>query len=143
MSEHTRVGHCKHDETDVYIGRYGDGGEHDLISVLQGEIDIGDPGWLGNPYPAEVFGREQSVAMFYHARMNVFKERPRWRRELVERCRGKVLGCWCQRVKADAPKCHGEVIARVVDDVLVASSEATDAGKQKRAMPDGGRAVEG
>jgi hypothetical protein len=112
--QRTRVGHCQHDETDVYIGRHGDDGEDDFLSV----DEPGAAGWLGNPYPVEVFGREESVAMFTHALLTELEERPGLRRELVERCRGKVLGCWCQRVDEDGPLCHGEVIARVVDDVI-------------------------
>lgn len=112
--QRTRVGHCKHDETDVYIGRHGDDGEHDFLTV--GEP--GAAGWLGNPYPVDVFGREESVAMFTHALLTELEERPELRRELVERCRGNVLGCWCQRIDEDGPLCHGEVIARVVDDVI-------------------------
>ncbi|AZH26828.1 DUF4326 domain-containing protein [Haloplanus aerogenes] len=112
--QRTRVGHCQHDETDVYIGRHGDGGEHDFLSV----DESGAAGWLGNPYPVEVFGRQESVAMFTHALLTELEERPELRRELVERCRGKVLGCWCQRLDEDGPLCHGEVIARVVDDVI-------------------------
>lgn len=112
--QRTRVGHCQDDETDVYIGRHGDGGEDDFLTV----DEPGEPGWLGNPYPVEEFGREESVAMFTNALLVELEERPELRRELVERCRGKVLGCWCQRVDEDGPLCHGEVIARVVDDVI-------------------------
>lgn len=118
-SERTRVGHVVHDDVDVYAGRHGPDGERDFISLVQGEIDPGDAGWLGNPYPAEVFGREESVAMFVHALFVALERDPTLRAALVERCRGQVLGCWCQRLDEDAPVCHAEVIARVVDDVLV------------------------
>jgi len=67
----TRVGHCQTDETDVYIGRHGPDGQKHFLNT-----DIGEAGWLGNPYPAEVFGREECVAMLTHAFLVQLENRP-------------------------------------------------------------------
>lgn len=135
-----RVGHARADDVDVYIGRHGPDGTHDHIACLQGAIEIGDPGWLGNPYPAEEFGREPAIAMFTHTLLNTLDQRPRWRRILVERCRGRVLGCWCRRLDEEGPRCHGDVIARIVDDVIKTPDETADDDRLggRRAMTDGG-----
>ena len=130
----TRVGHWEHDDCDVYIGR-GRGGTVDVLDAVQGEIDVGDRGWLGNPYPVADYGREGAIAAYQAALDNVLDKRPRWRRLLVERCRGQVLGCWCRRLdEDDGAGCHGDVIARYVDRVIT----GPDAGDEPRAVPDGG-----
>lgn len=103
----TRVGHCKKDSTDVYVGR-GPGGRsmHDT--------PIGKRGWLGNPYPADEYGRERCVEMFREA----FEEKVRLNdtfSETVGLLAGKDLGCWCQRLDEDEPACHAEVIAEWAD----------------------------
>jgi len=118
-AQNTRVGHCQHDETDVYIGRGYDG--EDFLDYVDGDLDAGEHGWLGNPYSADEFGREQAVGMFLEQFDLALQRDPELRRELVERCRGKRLGCWCQRLDDDGPTCHGEVIAAYVDRVLVES----------------------
>lgn len=106
--ERTRVGHCKADETDVYIGR-GPGGR------AIDETPIGDRGWLGNPYPLdEVESRAASIEAFRAdlvARLKVDDEF----REAVEDLSGKTLGCWCQSLDEDRPACHGDVIAEHAD----------------------------
>jgi hypothetical protein len=116
----TRVGHCKADPTDVYIGRGPDGAN--FLDFLDGELEAGDRGWLGNPYHEDEFGREQCVSMFLDVFDHALERYPELRREIVERCRGKRLGGWCQRLDDDDPTCHGEVIAAYVDHVLVASN---------------------
>jgi len=108
----TRVGHCRKDDTDVYIGRHGPNGQNHLLNT-----EIGETGWLGNPYPAEVFGREECVGMFTHALLVELENRPELRRA-VHDLRGQVLGCWCQELEEDGPLCHGEVIAAVADRVI-------------------------
>lgn len=107
--ERTRVGHCKHDEADVYAGR-GPGGRHML------ETPIGGRGWLGNPYPVDEHGREHCIALF----RNAFEERlgeDAEFRDAVADLHGKTLGCWCRKVddKAPARECHASVIAEWAD----------------------------
>lgn len=103
-----RVGHCKADETDVYVGR-GPHGRH-----MQSTPFVGQRGWLGNPYPAENYGREESIAKFresFEARLSYDSEF----REAIELLSGKTLGCWCQRLYEDGPACHAEVIVEWAD----------------------------
>lgn len=134
----TRVGHVVHDDVDVYVGRAGPDGTHDHVAALQGRIAIGEPGWLGNPYPVEQFGREQAIAMFTEMLLTTLRERPRWRHALVRRCPGQVLGCWCRRLADADPPCHGDVIARVVDDVITSSQGVEH---DEAVVTDGGRST--
>lgn len=104
----TRVGHCKADETDVYAGRAK--GQDDMMDRAPGYR-----GWLGNPFYLEHdYSRSESIRRF----RRVFE----WRleaddefREAVRDLHGKTLGCWCQRLDEDEPKCHAEVIAEWAD----------------------------
>ena len=114
----TRVGHCEHDDCDVYVGRGGPDGEIDLLSAEY----VGQRGYLGNPYPAEQFGREQAVAMFCRAFMLELEHRPELRRAVYQ-LRGQVIGCWCQRLEDDGPLCHAEVIAQAADRAVHAGTE--------------------
>lgn len=104
----TRVGHCRKDETDVYIGR-GDHGDGHVLNT-----PIGDRGWLGNPYPKDDHGRAECIELFREE----FEERVETDQEFraaVRELEGDRLGCWCQRLDEDSPACHGEVIAEWAD----------------------------
>jgi hypothetical protein len=107
MSDQTRVGHCKRDSTDVYIGR-GRGGR-DMLNT-----PIGTRGWLGNPHTVDDHGREGSIERFRKAFEYRLENDEEFRRA-VARLAGKRLGCWCQTLDSDAPACHGEVIAEHAD----------------------------
>lgn len=114
--EPTRVGMWMHDECDVYAGR-ADGGDRHLLNTAPG-----DRGWLGNPYPVDEFGREQSIAMYTHAVLTKCERDPTFRDALGDlQGEGIVLGCWCRRLGEDGPPCHCDVLVRLIDDVLVAS----------------------
>ena len=107
ISQETRVGHCKADETDTYAGR-GPGGR-DMT-----ETPVGERGWLGNPYTVEDYDRGESIARFkeaFYTRLDTDDEF----RAAVRDLSGDVLGCWCQRLDADEPACHAEVIAQMAD----------------------------
>jgi hypothetical protein len=113
-TEGTRVGHVKKDDTDVYAGRgpsqAGEEEKRHLLSVPLPNYR----GWLGNPYPAEKFGRKESIEKFREAFEQKLDEDPEFR-EAVKALRGKVLGCWCQRLEDDGPACHAEVVAEWAD----------------------------
>lgn len=107
-SESTKVGHCKRDETDVYIGR-GPGGR---CLLNTGPLDYG---WLGNPYPLdEAESRASSIENFRADFLALLKSDAEFRAE-VEKLSGQTLGCWCQGVDESLPRCHGEVIAEWAD----------------------------
>lgn len=105
---HTRVGHCKRDETDVYVGRGPNGRAMD-------ETPVGERGWLGNPYPLDdVDSRGASIEAFradFVARLKADQAF----RDAVRGLSGKTLGCWCQSLEADQPACHAEVVAEYAD----------------------------
>ena len=90
----TCVVHFKRDKYDVYIGR---------------------PSVWGNPFSH----LENSIAKFRVSYLEVIPRHEQWLRSqpgLVARVkrelRGKVLGCWCK------PKaCHGDVLARIADEL--------------------------
>jgi len=108
MSEQTRVGHCKADPTDEYIGR-GPGGR-DMT-----ETAVGERGWLGNPFALDDgYSRAESIDRFreaFEAKLAVRRDF----RDAVRDLSGQRLGCWCQRLDDDEPACHGEVIAEWAD----------------------------
>jgi hypothetical protein len=116
-SEQTRVGHCKADETDVYVGR-GQHGRH-MLSVAK----PGTRGWLGNPFSLGDHDRAESIERF-RAAFERKLERDDKFREAVGDLSGQVLGCWCQQLDDDSPACHGEIIADHAD--RIARSVDTD-----------------
>jgi len=71
---------------------------------------VGDPGWLGNPYPKSQYGREKCIELFradFEERLASDAEF----RAAVEDLRGEILGCYCK------PKaCHGDVIVEYIRD---------------------------
>ena len=126
----TYVGHCQEDDVDVYAGRHGDEGSQNLVTV----DEPGEAGWIGNPYPADDFGRQQSVAMFTSSLFLALEQRP----DLVDavyNLRENVLGCWCHRLEQtgdqDASVCHADVIARVADRVLKRRLGADEGGDRR------------
>jgi len=111
----TRVGHCKIDKTDVYVGR-GPGGR-DMLST-----PIGKRGWLGNPHTEEDHGRQGSIKRFRKAFEHRLGNDPKFRKR-VRQLAGKRLGCWCQRLDQDEPACHAEVIAEHADRLAEQDTE--------------------
>lgn len=111
MTSSIRVGHCKTDETDVYVGR-GPGGR------AMDETPIGDRGWLGNPHTEAEHGREAAIETFredFEARIETDKQFLRAVRDL----QGKTLGCWCRSVDYARPACHADVIAEWVEKLNI------------------------
>lgn len=116
----TRVGHCQHDG-QVYIGRGNAGDDGDKRHVLN--ADIGESGWLGNPYPIEaVGGRERSIELYAAALLHRFDHDREFRAALHE-LQGEVLGCWCRRLDENEPACHGDVLSRVIDAIRPTAAE--------------------
>jgi len=110
----TRVGHCRHDNTSIYIGRDSDSDGN--LKHLN-NTPVGERGWLGNPYPLdEGHTRKESVALFVEDLLNRVDSDPEFAKALFE-LQGEDLGCWCQRLDEDRPLCHGEALARVIDSI--------------------------
>lgn len=107
MSDQTRVGHCKRDSTDAYVGRGPDG-------VAFGDVPWDERGGLGNPYTLEDYDRAESIRMFRREFENALDRTPALR-EYVGSLQGETLGCWCRSVDEDGPGCHGDVIAEYAD----------------------------
>jgi len=118
----TRVGHTKADSTDEYAGR-GPGGRH-----IHTTDEIGDRGWLGNPYALDDgYSRSESIEKFrddFEHRLEHDEEFRGAVRELA----GKTLGCWCQRLENDQPACHAEVIAEHANRLAEEQPAVTDGG---------------
>lgn len=109
-SQATRVGHCQHDETDLYIGRHGENGENDITNTAAGEA-----GWLGNPFRVGDFDREESIARYCSILLERVESDQEFARALAEDVAGGTVGCWCRTLDEDEPACHGDVVARVAD----------------------------
>lgn len=90
-------------EVDVYIGR-GNGGDAHLNNT-----EVGDEGWLGNPYTLQEDGdRKEVIQKFTRDFFERLLEDEEFY-EAVMDLQGKTLGCFCK------PKqCHGDVIADYV-----------------------------
>jgi hypothetical protein len=89
---------------DVDIGR-ADYGNSDMKNT-----PVGEPGWLGNPYPKGDHGREKCIELFREDFVERLQADPEFR-SAVENLQGKTLGCYCK------PKaCHGDVILEFLED---------------------------
>lgn len=130
----TRVGHCKHDDTDVYAGRGQNG--RDMLSVAK----PGKRGWLGNPFTLDNHSRAESIDAF----RTVFEDllhRDEEFRAAVADLHGKTLGCWCQHVSDTEPGCHAEVIADWADRLAregEAALEDAETVESEEIVTDGG-----
>lgn len=95
-----------YDGCDLYIGR-GDGGDAHLNNT-----EVGQRGWLGNPYTVGEFTRSECIRLYRRD----FYRRIRDDAEFRERVRGirGRLGCWCRHAHEDEPACHGDVVADYV-----------------------------
>lgn len=122
-SDRTRVGHCKRDSTDVYAGR-GPGGR----SMF--DTSLGTRGWLGNPFPADEFGREECIERFRESFEARIEDDDRFR-AAVRELAGTTLGCWCHSLDEDTPACHAEVIAEHADRLAAQPSTETNEGDEQ------------
>ena len=105
----TRVGHVRHDDVDVYAGR-----GPSKANLVTPDIEIGERGWLGNPFTVDQYGRETAIALYREAFENRLAGDPAFR-DAVRDLHGQVLGCYCQRLDEDSPACHAEVVAEHAD----------------------------
>jgi hypothetical protein len=101
----TVVGHAKHDDCDVYIGRQDEGRK--TIQNTPGDC-------FGNPYTLEDYSRGASIRKFADLLETLLEERPIYRLYVCDLA-GKTLGCWCRRVTESEPACHGDVLAYRAD----------------------------
>lgn len=108
-TQQTRVGHAIEDgdAIDEYVAR-GSGRKS------MGEVPIGQRGWLGNPYPEAVHGREACIENFENDFVDRILNDDEFA-DAVAELSGKNLGCFCQTLDEDGPACHAEVIAEWAD----------------------------
>lgn len=92
------------DRYTVDIGRENHGQDH------MNSTAVGEPGWIGNPYPESEYGRERCIELFredFYTRLEADAEF----REAVQNLRGEILACYCK------PKaCHGDVIVAYLNE---------------------------
>lgn len=105
----TQVGHWIEDNCTIYIGR-GEDNAHML------NTEIGQHGWLGNPFTVDDHGRERCIELFREVFEVLIADDPEFR-SAVEELHGDTLGCWCQHVYDDEPACHGEIIAQWANQI--------------------------
>jgi len=93
------------DRFTVDIGRANNGESH------MNNTPVGEPGWLGNPYPESEYGRDCCIELFREDFEKRIESDPEFR-SAVENLRGETLGCYCK------PKpCHGDVILGYIRSV--------------------------
>lgn len=99
---------------DVYIGRAMTMGGWNLKGSE-----------FANPYTVKEYGLEEACRKYYA----YIKNGPLY--EQLEKLRGKVLGCWCDvDIHRDIndrlvnPRCHGEVLMRLLYERALVSAEA-------------------
>jgi hypothetical protein len=120
----TRVVH-RSEPHDIYIGR-GDGGDAHLNNT-----NIGETGWLGNPYKTKSGGggytREQSIALSRADVLHRLDHDPAFGAALAQ-LKGQRLACYCRHARETEPACHGDVLVDVIDALQPASSESDSEG---------------
>lgn len=106
MTPGIEVAHVRIDsDIDVYGGR-GKNAAH--ISNTQ----VGERGWLGNPYKITKHQpRLEVIARYSDVFLNRVKDDVTFKRA-VHGLRGKRVGCWCRSVTASEPPCHLDVVDR-------------------------------
>lgn len=96
---------CHHSQPfDVYGGR---GPQKRSISCA--DIEPGEEGWIGNPYPLSIFSRATSIQMFSVSFARRIEDDPEFR-EAVDELRGKRVACSCRYDYEDEPRCHLDVV---------------------------------
>jgi hypothetical protein len=132
----TRVVH-RSELHDVYIGR-GDGGDAHLNNT-----DIGETGWLGNPYKTKASGgdytREQSIALYRADVLNRLDDDPAFGAALAQ-LKGQRLACYCRHARETEPACHGDVLAGVIEGLKPVETADSDSSSdtEREADRDGG-----
>jgi hypothetical protein len=106
----TRVVH-RSESYDVYIGR-GDGGNAHLKNT-----EIGETGWLGNPYRLDGHGgvhtREQSLGRYCQDVLTRVGTDPAFAAALAD-LKGQRLACYCRQSSETEPDCHGDILVQVI-----------------------------
>ena len=130
----TRVVH-RNEDFDIYIGR-GDGGKAHLNNT-----EIGQTGWLGNPYKTETQGggytRKQSLALYCADVLHRLDHDPEFASALAV-LKGQRLACYCRYARESEPACHGDVLVATIeglqpaDTVDSASNHESDGNNGER-----------
>lgn len=124
--ERPRVGHCKRDDCDEYIGR-AQGGVNFETAACPGQR-----GYWGNPFTVDDYDRAASIERFREL-LEATVTAPRTEHEEIllqhlKDLEGKTLGCWCRSVDEDAPACHGDVLAAFCVRAVRGEFDASESG---------------
>ena len=126
---------------DVYIGRGRSGDGH------LNNTDIGETGWLGNPYkldgPGGGYSRKQSIALYWDDLHYRIEHEPEFARALAQ-LKGQRLACYCRRSHENEPNCHGDVLMRAIEglrpvDGSAARGDSTSVDDSPPASESGAR----
>lgn len=117
----TRVVH-RSEPHDVYIGR-GDGGNAHLNNT-----EIGETGWLGNPYKTITGGgnytRSQAISLYCADVLHRLDHDSAFAATLAE-LKGQRLACYCRHARESEPDCHGDVLVQVIDALRPVNADTT------------------
>lgn len=86
-----------------------------ILKTRRYDVYIGRPNSLGNPFEIGTHGTREQVVQYHWEWLNGIREAPDGRKpptrgEIIQRCKGKKLGCFC------APELyHGDNYVRICD----------------------------
>lgn len=120
LDDRTRAGHWDYDDCNVYIGRAGRHARHHLNNT-----PIHENGWLGNPHhlggecqPGDELTPAEAIDLYDDDLKQRVTEDPAFRRALTQ-LYGSTLGCYCRRLHEEEPQCHGDVLAKTIDQIVL------------------------
>ncbi len=96
------------DDYDLYGGR-GNNGERNIATAANNH-EIGQEGWLGNPYKLNDYDRDQAIEL-YERDLTWLIEEKSWFREALKSLYGKRIACSCP----SHMDCHVDVLVRKVN----------------------------
>ncbi len=96
------LGHQSTNES-LYIGR-GPNGRHLLNTA------IGQPGWLGNPFPIPKFRRKECIRLFREVFEARLRDEPEFRAAVLALRGLEEVRCYCAPLA-----CHGDVICEFLE----------------------------
>lgn len=100
-----QVCHVDEEQFDEYGGRsYRNGKNRHL-----GNTEVGNTGWLGNPFTTDTLPRQQAIELYERAFQYRMIHDDEFRKEVVA-LRGKQVACHCRHSDDDSPACHLDVV---------------------------------
>ncbi len=120
---HPRVAHVQREPFDLYVGRGRCPCKRPTCDHHKGDD------W-GNPFALAMHGPLACMTKFFDMLAGLPEATHAY---MVDRLRGRVLGCWC---KGRYPVCHAEALARLADGEDLATIRADMLGRLAPKAPE-------